>query len=310
MSVKLESSTDSAADVERALGKAKPDEVVEQQNPAPADEADETLDASGASENEELETEESKDESETETEQRPKKKGGIQKKINKLTKRASQSEQRASLAEQEREYWKAEALKNQSKPVQQETIPAPKSDAAGRPKSEDFTTHESYFEALAEWKADQKADQKWNEREAKQKEVELRTSFDKRRSSFVEKVQEFSKTHDDYDEIIQEVSDIQMSTTVRDILLDSGPELAYALAKDKEEYKRICSLNAIDAAREIGKFEAKISQPDSSKVKEAKLPNAPKPLKPLSANASGVSKAPDEMSLREYAKWRSAGGGR
>jgi hypothetical protein len=83
----------------------------------------------------------------------------------------------------------------------------------------------------------------------------------------------------------------------------------YELAKNRKEYERINSLNALAMAREIGKIEAKLSRSKTTEAQEEikKITKAPAPLKPVGSKSSGISnKSPDEMDFHEYKKWREA----
>jgi hypothetical protein len=290
--VTIISTTDSPEQVLAAHGRAaEPQEQVEvEDKPAAAESTPETLEASDTS-NEEQAEEDSEAE---ESEEKPKKRSGIEKKIGKLTKQRQD-------ARLEAEYWKKEALKNQTAPAAPtETKPQAADDK--RPKAENFDTHEAYVEALAEHKVEQRLAQerqKAREQELKSKEQEqLKTHFDR--------VQKFQAQVDDFDDVIAEVGDVPMSLTVQQVILQSenGPELMYELAKDKEEYKRICDLPAIQAARELGRFESRLQASKESEKPKLKTSKAPKPISTVSRGAAVSSKDPGDMDYDEYKAFR------
>lgn len=109
---------------------------------------------------------------------------------------------------------------------------------------------------------------------------------------------------------MEDVDDIPMSLTVQEVILasDNGPELMYELAKNPEEYARICKLPAVQAARELGKFEARISSSQDTKkeTKQLTKTKAPPPIKPVGSKASSVTKSPDDMDFQEFKRWREA----
>lgn len=235
----------------------------------------------------------------TEDDEKPKK-DGIQRRIDKLTK------QKHEMA-RELEYWRKEALNKQAQTVESDDEPAQKQSATqdGKPDPNNFESHEEYVEALSEWKVEKKL----AEREQKTREAELKNQYEKAKQDFKGRLDSYSEKHDDFMELVESVDDIPMSITVQDTILESevGPELMHELAKDRENYIRICRLPATSAARELGKIEAKIlSAKESAGAKtEKQTTKAPPPIKPLATKSAGVStKSPDEMSFEEYKAWR------
>lgn len=283
MSVQVTSTTDTPEAVTAALGDLaeKVIDPVEDKKSASAEKADETADESDASEEQ--------DETETDDVEKPKKKGGFQRRIDKLN-------SKASLAERERDYWREQALKGQRpEPVVENAKP----NLSGKPKQDDFESHDDYVEALTDWKVENKL----SARDAKVKETEVKTEHQKLVDTFLERKATFQKDHADYDELMEDVEDIPLSITVREILLSSenGPELAYELAKNKEELKRIAALPAIACAREIGKFESRLAKAEP--IEKTKTTKAPAPIKPVKSNAGGGGKKSlDDPNLtqREY----------
>lgn len=233
--------------------------------------------------------------------QATKKKGGFKKRIDKLT-------GKLTAKEQEVEYWKAEALKVQKTGTPPTKVVETKPDPAGKPIADDFDTHEKYVDALTDWKLDQRE----QSRKAKDQAAQTQSEFQKKSKAHVERQQEFVKEHKDFDDLMDAVDDIPMSLTVQQVILDSenGPELMYELAKDRKEYERICKLSAIDAARALGKFEAKIAKTDAASAAETKTTKTPAPLKTVSGNTTTAPKGyRDDMPFKEFKKWRESGGG-
>lgn len=309
MSIQVESSTDTQEEVMAAQGglqetateenqenesQDEPQEQEESESAQDEQDENETSEDSDASEDEE-ETEEA----ESEGEKKPKPKRGFKRRIDKLN-------SKLSAAEQEKEYWRQQALAKQSQDTEKESTIQQSDQSNERPDAENFETHEEYFEALSDWKVEQKL----KARERQDEEDRLRAEREKEIESFRSKVTEFSETVEDFNDVIEDVDDIQMSVAVQQCILESenGPELMYALAKSPEEYKRICSLSPVNAARAIGRFEAKIQKVDSSKEKpKVTTTNAPTPPKTLGSRSSGKTKKTiydSDISQKEFEKAR------
>lgn len=239
------------------------------------------------------------DESEEKDEQKPKKKSGFKKRIERFQKRLSEKEQELA-------HWKSEALKNNAESKKQGPSKTEQStDLSKKPKADDFDTHEEYVEALTDWKLEQKE----VERERLAKEKSAKDDYQKQVESFQSKVKDFEKDHDDFQDVMSEVDDIPLSFSLQDAILtsDIGPAIMYELAKNREELERISALGPVQAAREIGKIEARLSsiQKQETAQKTKTKTKAPPPISPLSGSNSGsLQKRPDEMSGDEYLKWR------
>jgi hypothetical protein len=306
----ITSTTDTPEAVTQALGNVKPkDPVVEA--PAEAKEASKTVEVSeaskDASKSDSPPDTEGEHESESESDQaspdRPKKKGGWQRRIDKLT-------AKNAALEQSENFWREEALKAKAVDAQRSETQKPEVKTDGnKPSADKFDTHEAYVEALADWKYEQRSAA---EKQAS-RERELKAEQAKRSSSFIEKVKSFTAEHPDYSELMEDINHIPMSLTVQEVLLDhdNGAEFAYELAKHPDEYERICKMSAVSAARELGKFEAKyLSSAAESKTEtktETKTTKAPKPIAPVGTSSSGSqTKDPGEMSYQEFKKYREA----
>jgi hypothetical protein len=311
MPVDIASTTDSQEAVTAAMGDLAQGKPVVETTSASAEksadettpEASEALEASETENTETTEETEEQDESEESTDddagKKPgKKAGGYQKKINKLTKLRTQ-------AEQEKEYWKAQALKSaQAKPDQPAQPDEKLVSNEGRPSPDNFDTHEKYVEALTDWKLDQK----FKERDTQAKEVQVKTEHQKQVEAHVERVKEFSKAHADFNETLEDVNHIPMSLVVQQVILKSeqSAEFMYQLAKHPEEYEKICKLPAIDAACELGKFESRFIKAQNPSVETITTTKAPKPVKPVRATGTPSKKSLDDpnLSQREYEQLR------
>ena len=110
--------------------------------------------------------------------------------------------------------------------------------------------------------------------------------------------------------MLAEVDDIPLSPVLRDIFLSSenGPELAYELAKNRDEFKRVCALPPLAAAREMGKLESRLEpKSPSAALASTKTTKAPKPLDPVGTSGKGSAKkslSDPGLSQKEYEELR------
>ncbi|MGE3681958.1 MAG: hypothetical protein AB7G93_09545 [Bdellovibrionales bacterium] len=292
-------------------GKAAAEVEADETKSAQAQESAETLEESdtqeateGSEETEaadgEAEESDADEADETEAkEERPKKKGGVQKRIDKLTRRLSEREQ-------EIEYWKREALKKkEAEGAPQKPEPQLRADPNSKPKADEFETHEEYVEALADWKVEQRL----KAHEEKAKETQVKTEFQRQVDEHQKRVEAFKAKHEDFDERLEEVNDIPLSIAVQEVILasDRGPELMYELARDPEEFARICKLSPLAAARELGKVEARLEKSTESKKREVKTTKAPPPPSPISGKSQKAVKKSiydPSLSQAEYERLR------
>jgi hypothetical protein len=258
-------------------------------------EREKTEEESSGDESEQLDTAAKNEQDETKP---GKKKGGIQKRFDKLSKEKSE-------AQREAEYWKKLALETKgATEAKKEPVETKKTEANdGKPKPESFDTHAEYVEALTDWKTDQKL----NERDKKAEKNRFESEQSKKMQTYLEKKAAFAEKTPDFDDVIADADGIPVPHAVTQIIVESehGPELAYELAKNRDEFARICKLPPLSAAREMGKFEAKIAALTSEAKETKKVTNAPKPLDPV-GTGKGTSgpKKPEEMSFPEYEKHR------
>jgi hypothetical protein len=268
---------------------------------AKEDEQDEIEEESGE------ESEESKSDGKDE---KPRKKGGFQRRIDKLNARISERER-------ELEYWKklaatkAEADAATEEP-KVETKQASQDGKPTKPRLGEFESFEAYEEAQAEYVeklADWKLEQREKAREAEANQKAVLSEQEKLQKAHVERVKAFAEKTEDFHEALEGLDGLA-NATVEAIILqsDNGPELLYALAKDPEEAKRICSLGPVAAAMEMGLLKARLKPAsDEKKPEPKKLTKAPKPLEPVNAGGKGtVRKSIDDpdLSFQDYERIR------
>lgn len=232
---------------------------------------------------------------------KPKKKSGIQKRVDKLN-------GRVTAAQQEAEYWKSVALKNQgtaeSKTEQVDKPKAQASSASDEPDPDDFETHAAYVKALAShtYKQEQKAAQ------AEEQKSKLMAEQQTKLQTYAERAKAFAEQNAEFAETLEAVDDVVVSGVVQELIVSSenGPELAFELAKNRQEFERINALGPIAAAREIGRLEARIAKASASseetKPEPKKLTKAPAPITPVGSKGgkSEKSLSDPDLSQREY----------
>lgn len=283
---------------------------VDGQKPAAAQA--ETKEASGASESDEenLDTEgENVDGDEDESpeegdggsrdpEARPKGKNGFKKRIDRFKRQLSDKDRELEYLRRENENLRSSGKETQ--PREQ----ALKPESSGKPKVADFETHEEYLEALSEWRVKQE----FSERDAKTKATQVQSDYQKSLDAHRARTAEFAKTKPDFEDVISDLADFKVSAAVEHEIINSenGPELLYELAKDPDEFERICSLPAQAAARAIGRLEERLKS--SSQKQETKIATtAPSPITTVgSRTGSGVKKDiyDADLSFADYEKLR------
>lgn len=313
--VTVASTTDSQEDVNVAAG-LKPsagNEEIKEEKP----EGEEKPEKEGSEEGEEQEGEEKEEKPDDgeKPEGEGKGKGGFQKRINKLTKRARELQDKLDAAEKERD----DLRKAKGKEGEEE-----KKDDAGKPKPKpklaDFDDVEAFYDALADWKLDERdriKEEQTNKTEATRAQKE---TFD----AYNTAVEEARAAHDDFDEVLSDADGMKIPSSVQVAIVGmkaKGPEVAYALAKDPE----LCQ-TLLDAMEEGGDTAALVEfgawlkekglggKAASKAIKEAggeeakpnKKPvtNAPDPVKPVRAASASSSVPMDELPFQEYKKAR------
>lgn len=258
-------------------------QAVEQKPVAEHEDAQaETTEASGALEEaiESDTSDEEGEEREVEASEDKPKKNGFKKRIDKLSRARAE-------ALRERDYWREQAMKGQSQPAAEKQQEAKRETVIeGKPRPEDFETHEAYIDRLTDWKIEQRE----KAAEAKKREEEVKNSHSQIVDRYLKASEEFKKSHDDFDEVLEEASG---SFAVQNLILKSGengPEIAYQLAKNQKELSRLNDIkDPVDLAYEFGKFAASLQSSKAQKP-EIKTTKAPPPITPVGANAAAIPK--------------------
>ena len=117
--------------------------------------------------------------------------------------------------------------------------------------------------------------------------------------SFKTREESFADTVEDYHDVVYSEA-TPISPAMAEVIQESevGPQLAYHLAKNPTLARALYSLPPVQAARELGKLEVKLSAPKPVVTK------APPPPPKIEATEPAVEKSPAEMTDAEFAKWR------
>lgn len=254
----------------------------EQQPPASTEQSAQTTEQEQQQGQTEGEKPEGAEQQQADKSEQPKK-GGVQKRIDELTRKAHEAEREAA-------FWREQAAKSQ----------APSTDAA-KPARDSFDSDADYFEALADWKAEQKVGEfrKQQQTEALNKAEQNQTAT--RFELYQERVSTALEAMPDYHEVVGG-SDVPAAAHVLESILDSdsGPQLAYHLAKHPDVAQRLNELTPVQAAREIGRLEAQLAQPKAETTPPKRTTNAPAPINPVRGSNGQFSKAPEQMSDAEW----------
>lgn len=189
----------------------------------------------------------------------------LERRFDKLYRRAAQAEERAALLSKELEGFKA-------RPVD-----------PTEPKLEQFDYDpDKYANAKAEW-ASKKAlkDQQEQSRIGAQKEAR-----EKLVSSWESRVEQAQSRYEDWDQVVGELTpDNPMNVAL--MHLENGSDIAYHLGKNLKEAERIVSLDPVRQILEIGRLSARVA------AEKPKTPSkAPAPITPVAAVSSADSSAP------------------
>ena len=223
----------------------------------------------------------------TDTTDDPPKKGGVEKKIGKLTKEKSEALREAA-------YWRGVAEGKKT----EEVSPDPVKKVGNVLDSTDYDTYEDYLDArdaktaervkaeiLAEILSEQQKKEKVHTVQT------IQTQYDKAR-----------KVYEDFDEVAL-APNLPINQMVLDVALgDNFADILYALGKKPKKAAQISVMTPIQAAREIGKIEERILNP--KRPTKNTITNAPEPIRPLGGGGNTDATPIEKMTFKQkQAKW-------
>ncbi len=243
----------------------------------------------------ESETEDDTDEQEPEGEskdggtgERPKGKGGFQRKIDKLTGKIKELESKLAGA--------PAATSSESKDAKPEL---PKFEKP-KPQLEDFDSIDEHTDALVDWKLEKAAFDKESTAKQNQAKAEATALIEK----YQQGVSAAKKVHADYDRVMEAAKGVPIGPAHQRAILESehGASIAYDLAKNSEELKKFAQMSPLAAARYIGKLEAALSGAPTRKPPHST--SAPRPPAHVGTRGAAVaSDINDPAVANDYGAW-------
>lgn len=211
-----------------------------------------------------------------------------------------------------------EALGKKAEP---EPAPAPVQPPSPRPRRADYADPDTYDTAVDAWYVEQntraldtklaeREQHERAERETQQRETQERTRAERMASatrSYNERVEAVAEKYPDYAEVVM-ADDVPFTDVIATAIVaaDNGPDVAYHLARNREELTRIAGLVPVAQILEIGRLAASLSAPPRQRVTPTA---APPPISPLrrGTNAATPKSLEDiaaEGSMDDYAARR------
>ena len=234
------------------------------------------------------EAKEAAPEAETSRDEKGRYKGGVQERIDELTKARRESEREAA-------YWKARANPDAGQaPAQKEPNQAP--------TQAQFNTQEEYIDALADFKVEQKLSQRENQSKQEQAVQQKASSWDTRLNSAREAIPDF--------DAVMNAAEMPVANHVAELLMehDLGANLAHHLAKNSDVLDKLNAMSPAKAAFEIGRLATQFEK-SATPPPDKKLTNAPPPARTVGQGRS-TSPSLSEMSMEDYVKQRGSQGAR
>lgn len=280
----------------------------QEKEPVAADEAERKADEeSGTSQDDEKEEEE--EEGEEGKAAKPKRKGGFQRRIQKLTR--ERDEEASKRAAAERRLADAGVTGEKAEIVEQKQPPVEGAKPV-KPDEENFDDVTEYLKAdakyeeqLIEWQVDQRfkaRDEADAQRQAQAQHGKFLDGWDKKATAF-------TKDHEDYIEVVAEA--VPKNTTVQHAIMenDNGCAIAYHIGQNPEVLDEINGLTTTRALVRIGQIAASLSSsdPPKPKPKTKKTSNAPTPPTSIQGSKASVDPNIENMGPDEYRQRREAG---
>lgn len=218
--------------------------------------------------------------------------GGFQRRISELTRRAREAE-RALEAEREARIRAEERARIEGR------APSDHSDPP-EPKREQFEDWDQYVTAKAEWSAERKvraalreADEARTKAEREREAQDVQRDFEKRMSKARQAMPQI-------DEYVDEIGPLLTPHIAQAIKAsEKAPELVAHLARNPDALDRILSMSAVRSVYELGRLEAKLTAPP-------KRSNAPEPAAPGRARAAPANPLRDDAPMSDWIKARNA----
>jgi hypothetical protein len=131
-------------------------------------------------------------------------------------------------------------------------------------------------------------------------ETVRKSAEEARQEAWALKVQAVKDRFPDFDRVARDPA-LPVTTTMAEAITESdvGPAVLYHLGQHPDEARRIAALPPVQQAREIGRLEARVSQPPPKKIS-----SAPPPAPVLTGGgAPATTPDPENMPMDDFAKW-------
>lgn len=227
----------------------------------------------------------------------PEKKTKYQSRIDRLVQERYEAEARAKLLEEE-----LERLRRPEPPPQ--APPEPETE----PQRGDFPDDDQYIAALVAYRT---------RREVEPVLAAVRQSIEAERQergrvealrTYHERIAAMRSDYPDFDEVTSK--DLPVSPVMADLIVSSpvGPRVSYYLGSHPEECVRLSQLPPIQAAKEMGVLEARLSAATTGTATQATRSAAPPPVKPVGGapTAAASSLWDQHISQTEWERIRNA----
>jgi hypothetical protein len=171
------------------------------------------------------------------------------------------------------------------------------------PKESEFTDWAEFIAAKAVWASNRNHTTRQTKAMQAERDSMQAESAAMRRAAWTEQVEAAKAVYADF-EAVAFAGDVPLSKTMEDVILSSnqGADVAYFLGVNRSEAARISRMQPLDAARALGRIEAKISAPPARTSTKA-----PAPIRPVNPRGGTAEASPDRMTTAQYEKWWAAG---
>ncbi len=226
----------------------------------------------------------------------PKKKGGFQKKIDRLSQSLTQKDQEVNF------------LKSELERMRSGTQEPAKS---GEPNPDDFESFLEYNKAHTKWQASEIAKsllkEEFDNRDKQAQELKAQQEYLAKEEKTNASILPVLEANPQYLETAQSFYEQGLVTpAIEAAFIDSDvpDKLLVHLVNNPAEMQALSQMNPQQVYRHIGKLEATLGTSETA----ARITKAPPPISPVKTSSSST-KDPDSMSFEEYNKWRNKGGG-
>lgn len=224
--------------------------------------------------------------------EKPKPKPTAQERIDELTKARRDAEREAA-------HWKRIASDGAPKP---EPKAEDKPQGPVRPSAADYEfgeTDPAFIEALGSYAAEKRFSELEQQREQRNHARTVEQSWTERQETFAKDKPDYFEVRDRKWDCSQPMADAIRTS-------DLGAQVAYHLASNPEEARRIAGMNPLAAIREIGRLEARFDTKAVAPIKPAS--DAPAPPQQVRGNGGRFAADPATTDFAQFEKLADAKG--